>query len=312
VEEKNTPIKAILFLLIILLISIRPIPPIPVTDNWGDSWEENFNDGNIDGWELTTIHSDYRGWIDPTPDGGRVKTQEFHFTNGTAYHHFVQSREFYNYTRLSRPSKIGREATWTFDYYPGATLSSVTIVGERVMSGSGKFTVHKYAYRVKMYALPYPVMNITEFQQTFFTYPQIEYSGKPFIAFEKHYEFGNRAIHAIYESSDLYPDKWYHLNITRETDDFTVDLDGERILEYHDQDPFDKYWDFKKKEYQLTFGSHGQARVDNVSVTKNIENETTTETLKETEKAVTGGNLHHLVPILIAIIILKKKSRTEK
>ncbi|UCE14472.1 MAG: hypothetical protein JSV04_04660, partial [Candidatus Heimdallarchaeota archaeon] len=220
-NKQNVSIKALLSLLVILILSIRVIPPVPV----GNQWKDDFNDGDIDGWTLSTIHSDWRGWIDPTDDGGAVVDGEFHFSNGTAYYHFVQTNEFYNYTRLTHPSTITKEATWEFDYYPGGTYSEITLIGERsyLRTYNGSiFANHRYAYRLYIYALPHTATSAGDFQDTFFSEPHVNITGKPFIGFTKHYRFGSKSMKAIYESSEILPDEWYHIRVTRESNLFSV------------------------------------------------------------------------------------------
>lgn len=297
-KEHNISKTALICLLVLVILSIRLIPPVPVRNQWKD----DFNDGDIEGWTLSTIHSDWRGWIDPTNDGGAVIDGEFHFSNGSAYYIFVQTNEFYNYTRLIHPSTIAKEATWQFDYYPGGTYSVITLIGERSYLGTydgSYFTNHRYAYRLQIHALPHTAISASDFKETFFSEPHVNITGKPFIGFTKHYRFGNRNMKAIYESSDILPDKWYHIRVTRESNLFSVYLDEELILTYDDPDPFENYWDFENESYQFTFGSHGETRVDNIVVTENSDN--------NESNSVPSWDIPSFLLILCVIIGVKKK-----
>lgn len=301
-QELKISKTALLSLLVILILSIRLIPPVPV----GNQWRDDFNDGDIDGWTLSTIHSDWRGWLNPTQNGGAVIDGEFQFSNGTAYYHYVQTNEFYNYTRLIHPSTIANNAIWEFDYYPGGTTSTITLIGEqsylRTYTGS-KFPNHRLAYRLSIHALPHTATDPQDFLDNFFTSPPIDFeiSGKPFIGFVKHYQFGQRRMETIYESSEIFPDEWYHIKVIRKADLFSVYLDEELILTFDDPDPFDNYWNFEEESYQFCFGSHGQTRVDNIVVKENESN--------SNSNSAPGWDIPSLLLILHAIVGIRKKKR---
>ncbi len=268
-HEREYSIKAMLLLAVILILSIRLIPPpVPISNDW----TEDFEDGTIDGWALTTIHSDERGWYAMTTNGGQVMDGEFHFTEGTAYYHFIETNEFYNYTRLTHPSTIVKEATWSFDCYSGNTATSVSIIGEvayDIATSKLNITNERYAYRLTIFALPHNATTPEEFKDHFFTEPEVVITGKPFIGINKHYAFGKRSFVAIYESESISPDDWYHITITRKADLFQVFLDEILIISFNDPEPLDTYWSLEDRDYQFCFGSHGGARVDNISVTEN-------------------------------------------
>ncbi|UCG02623.1 MAG: hypothetical protein JSW11_01255 [Candidatus Heimdallarchaeota archaeon] len=132
-------------------------------------------------------------------------------------------------------------------------------------------------------------------------FQDVNYTGKPFIGIVKHYGVGVRVMKAIHESSLILPDEWYHIKVTRESDLFSVYLDGDLIMRYDDPDPFDNYWDFEKESHQFQFASHGQTRFDNITVTEN--------TGKNESKIAPGWDIPTFIIVLSVMIGMRERKR---
>ena len=79
-------------------------------------WEDNFNDGDFDGWTLSCIHQDTLGiWANDTETGCTVVNDQLYFTSGGSP--WWNPTE-YNYTRLWRSTTV-LNGSWSWDMYPG-------------------------------------------------------------------------------------------------------------------------------------------------------------------------------------------------
>lgn len=235
-------------------------------------WKENFDDGDFDGWTLSTIHSNDGGWYNDTETGCEIVNGQLHFTSkGMPWHCLKEIpphnwTNWYNYTRLWRSTTVAN-GSWSWDMYFGSEPCGVAFVGKTEVNTNSPINhvSFRYGYRVSIIPFSYnPADYSSLFDDNLFG---LSVTGLPFICLVKYTSTWGGTILGLYESASILNNSWYHINVTRNYNSLKLYLDGVLRINVTDSSPQEStYWDLSKDEFFFQLGSHGGTRVDNITV----------------------------------------------
>ncbi len=277
-------------------------------------WEENFDDGNFDGWTLSCIHQDDpRWWYADTETGVEVNNEgQLVFTSkGSPWHDWIDDIPGwqYNYTRLWRSTTVAN-GSWSWDMYPGHQPCGAAFITKTIIHPTSPIshTSFRYGYRV----------SIIPFSHNPEDYGSV--TGLPFISIEKYTSTWSGTVLGLYESTAIQNNSWYHINVTRDYNSLKLYLDGVLRIEVTDSDPHENFnWGLPTDEFFFQLNSHGGTRVDNITVIGDeivhpTTTTTTTITTTDGEPSTTtttdqGNSGFGIVAIILSTAVLYYRKR---